>query len=124
MNPLEIYPLVEKLRARYPGVGIVDARMSTRADGETQQMLRFQAPLELLKRYGLVTARMVREREQYKPTPIGDGFLLTKHLDSGSCPGSWDFLLLTEASPREYRKLGTQLAKTLLRRIAKIKERA
>src|SRR5688500_12504492 len=38
-----IGPVVKKLRARYPGVRIVDARFCTTWDGDLRQCIRYQA---------------------------------------------------------------------------------
>lgn len=112
-------PLVEQLRARYPGVRIVSASLCERpADGELQQEIRYQAPLERLKALGLLTSCMIARDRAWPPADaIGDGFHLCASLDRESRPGQWDLLILTGASPRERARFSVLPARRLLRRI-------
>jgi hypothetical protein len=110
-------PLVEKLRARYPGVHIVEAHMSTLDDGAIQQCIRYCAPLEMLKHYGLLTEEMLRKKRG--PTSLGEGFHLCEGLDYLSLPGCWDLSAWTATRPRERPRIGTTEAQRILKRIFK-----
>jgi len=88
---------VAQLRARYPGVRIVEANYSRLEDGTRQQNIRYQAPLPLLEHYGLVTKDMLVRRPRMKSvTPLGCGFHLSDDLDCESRPGCWDLLIFTD----------------------------
>lgn len=113
---------VAQLERRYPGVQIVEAYMMETSDGDPQQVVRFQAPLELLKSSGLLTDDMLKQqRASWKVTALGDGFSLSERRDSASVPGCWDLLIYTGASPREALRPRTSVrdAQRVLKRIAK-----
>lgn len=108
-------PLVERLRARYPGVLVVEAQYTTTHDGVKQQSVRFVAPIELLQHYDLVTQRMVEGRTG-SITPIGDGFNLCEgRLDDLSIPGCWNLSLFIGASPRERPRISIRDAAKVLK---------
>lgn len=90
-------PLVQKLSARYPNVRVVEARLTRWDDGFLQQLVRYRAPLEELKRAGLVTHEML-EQAPSGHTPIGDAF----HLSECGEAGSMELDLCTESVPRTH----------------------
>ena len=98
-----LWPLVEQLRARYPVVEILEARLTRWPDGVLQQTILFQAPLAELTRCGLVTGEMLRQREARSAcgeTSLGEAFHLGVS-DGDRASGCWDLDLCTESSPRE-----------------------
>jgi hypothetical protein len=112
-------PLVAYLRARYPRVRIVDARMTKWEDGFLQQSIRYQAPLAELKRCGLVTEEMLRQRKRRSAcgeTSIGDAFHLCEVVDAESKQECWDLDMCTESVPRD-PELQTREAQRVLERI-------
>lgn len=116
-----LQPLVNKLRARYPGVRIVEATLCE-MDGAPQQIIRFQAPLPALESAGLIEPKMLKginDNRVGNTTAIGDGFILCKSLDDESRDGCWDLMMMTEGYPRERPRIATTEAKRLLRKIAK-----
>ena len=114
----ELAPLVTRLRARYPGVRIVWAKLA-RTDNGLLQNIRYQAPLALLKRYRLVTKRTQAALERGCVNALGDAVLLFKRLDVESCPGCWDILWLTPTAPREQPRMSLRDAQRELERIAR-----
>lgn len=121
----ELRPLVDRLRARYPGVRVFDAHISTTYDGMRQQNVRYQAPLVELKRAGLLTAEMLRHSKHgLGETALGDGFSLTEGWDCKSVSGCHDLEIWTGEYPRERSRIAVTEAKRLLRRISKAVTRA
>ena len=115
-------PLVAQLRARYPGIRIVEARYSRDHWGTLQQCVRYQAPLELLRHVGLVTEGMLERRRGPRGNLncVGDGFNLCEGLDQASRPGCYDLSIFTGAVPYDDRvRIGVRQAAQLLRRIAR-----
>lgn len=111
-------PVVKKLRARYAGVRIVDARFCTTWDGDLRQIVRYQASLDLLKRYGLVTEAMLDEGR--RTTDLGHDFLIYyDRWDSQSRPGCWDLEIFTGAVPYDPKRFSTRIAAALLKRMAR-----
>jgi hypothetical protein len=97
-------PLVKKLRARYPNVNVVDARLTTWRDGLVQQAIRYQAPLATLKRCGLVTEEMLRRRvpgSACGETSLGEAFHLSQCFDTQSAAVWWNLDVCTDSAPRE-----------------------
>jgi len=116
----KLRPLADKLRARYPGVRIVEVLMSSTCDGMPQQNVRYQAPLAWLKQSGLVTAEMLRLKQQRRSdTALGEGFSLCCALDDESRAGYWDLSVYTGTCPRERDRMAMTEAKRLLRQITK-----
>ena len=116
----KLRPLADRLRARYPGVRIVEASMSSTDDGMPQQNVRYQAPLAWLKQSGLVTAEMLRLKQQGRSdTALGEGFSLCRALDDESRDGFWDLSVYTGTCPRERDRMAMTEAKRLLRQIAR-----
>ena len=114
----------EALRQRYPGVRIVEATWSHTHWGELRQMIRYQAPLEVLRRAGLVNDAMLERRRDRcaNATELGDQFDLCDGLDQASRPGCWDLTVWTGVYGELYREhIGVRQAAQLLRRIAKCK---
>ena len=115
--------LAAAVRARYPGVRIVEAHMTRQAGGELQQLIRYQAPLSTLEAHGLVTDVMysdtVAPRRGGSPTlPNGDGYHLCAALDQQSVLGCWDLSVFTGATPRERPRIAVNEARKILRRFA------
>jgi hypothetical protein len=98
-----LQPLVLRLRARYPEVRILEARLTKWTDGFLQQTIHYRAPLDSLRRCGLVTDEMLRCRSVLSScgyTSMGEAF----HLNRSSGPaaaGCWDLDICTESWPRE-----------------------
>lgn len=112
-------PLVEQLRARYPRVRIVEARRTVWDDGFLQQIVRYRAPFEELKRCGLVTEEMLRERKALSATgetTLGDGFHLSECVGENAAEGCWELDVSTESVPRG-RDPDMQQAREVLKRI-------
>ena len=108
-----LVPLVEKLRARYAGVRVVDARLTRWPDGFLQQTIRYQASLAELTRCGLVTEEMLRQRGPRSAcgkTSLGEAFHLGK-CGTALVAGCWDLDVCTESAPREPDRL--ELAEAL-----------
>lgn len=115
----ELRPLVARLSARYLGVRIVEADMSQCHDGSWQQNIRYQAPIETLRRYGLLTDEMLRDRRCSGATSLGEGFYLRQALDDESRPGCVDLSIWTGEFPRERPRMALKDAQRVLKRIAK-----
>lgn len=121
----ELEPLVERLRKRYPGVRIVEAHMNRHGDGWFQQNITYQAPVDDLKRSGILTAEMVgkirdkdlQNRYAHGETRLGDGFSMSQGLYCYSMPECWDLNIYTGSTPREKYRGGTGAARGVLRRI-------
>lgn len=97
-------PLVKELRARYPDVKVVEARLTTWRDGLVQQAIRYQAPLATLKRCGLVTEEMLRCRKPHSAcgeTSLGEAFHLSQCFDTESAAVWWNLDVCTDSAPRE-----------------------
>lgn len=114
MDAIELRCLVEKLRARYPGIHIRSARYCTYGvDGERQQEIQYQAPLASLEAAGLVVPEMLRPKRNGR-TSLGEGFTLFPSWP----PGCWDLYVYTAMSPRESPRIAVTEAKRLLKKIA------
>ena len=114
-------PLVEKLRARYPAVEVVEARLTRWPDGFLQQTIRYQAPLSELTRCGLVTKEMLRRRDRGSAcgeTSLGEAFHLCK---CASATGYWDLDLCTESIPRDPDPFGIDQARRILAELMKFR---
>ena len=114
----ELIPLARALEGRYPGVSVVYGRMTQWDDGTVQQHIRYCAPLEMLRHYGLVTTEMEQLRNPGR-TALGDGFHLCQGLDDLSLPGCYDLSILTGSRPRERDRISTKDAQRLLRQVFK-----
>jgi len=118
----ELRPLAEALRRRYPGVHIAEATLTLTAWGELRQSIRYQAPLEVLRRVGLVHDFMLERRRDRcaNATELGDQFFVCEQLDQASRPGCWDLFVYTGTYGGLYREhIVVKQAARLLRRIAK-----
>ena len=118
-------PLVEKLRARYPQVHVVEARRTVWDDGFVQQIVRYRAPLADLRNAGLVTDEMLTAREStsaYGESSLGEAFHLSQF--SAERDGCWELDLCTESVPRVGGLTKTDDARCLLERIFKDCRRA
>lgn len=96
-------PLVERLRARYPRVRVVEARRTEWDDGFVQQIVRYRATLSELKRCGLVTEEMLTHRSAVSAcgeTSLGDGFHLSRCAGEVSSGSEWELDVSTESVPR------------------------
>ncbi|MGQ0751776.1 MAG: hypothetical protein ACT4PS_14680 [Betaproteobacteria bacterium] len=96
-------PLVERLRARYPRIRIVEARRTEWDDGFVQQIVRYRATLSELKRCGLVTEEMLKRRNAVSAcgeTSLGDGFHLSRCASDASSRSEWELDVSTESAPR------------------------
>ncbi len=121
--------LARALEQRYPGVKVIWACEDGGRPGEYAiQEVRFSAPIETLKAFGLVTDAMITYAEHYdsrrrKPRPpCGDSFFLCESIDAQSRPGCWELFIITtlEEDPTE-RVAGRELtacARRILRRIS------
>jgi hypothetical protein len=112
-------PLVARLRARYPGVTVVEARRTEWDDGFVQQIVRYRATLSELKRCGLVTEEMLTRRNAVSAcgeTSLGDGFHLSRC--AGDARGEWELDVSTESAPRG-AALALHQAREVLERISK-----
>jgi hypothetical protein len=121
LQPL-VDAIAEALRRRYPGVRIVEASWSHTHWGELRQRIRYQAPLEVLRRVGLVEDAMLERRRDRcaDATELGDQFSLDERLDQASRPGCWDLTIWTGVWGGLYREhFSVRQAAQLLRRIAK-----
>lgn len=119
-------PLVEKLRAQYPQVRVVEAKLTRWDDGFLQQIVRYRAPLRELKRYGLVTDEMLRQRKSQSAcgeTSIGDGFHLSECGAAESTEGCWELDVCTESVPRN-QELKMHQAREVLAQIVEGCKRA
>ena len=130
----ELQPLVRHLIARYPGITIVEARMSTLEAGILQQSVRYCAPIERLLEAGLVTPEMVARKDSFDyrrrgtNCPNGDGFsLFDEPIDEAGASlgpaGCWDLSIHTGAAPRERERISTKDAERELRRFMLPKRR-
>lgn len=111
-------PLVEKLRARYPQVQVVEARRTVWDDGFVQQIVRYRAPLAALRDAGLVTEDMLKSRKATSAcgeTAFGDAFHLSQFADQGD--ECWELDVCTESAPRDGELARTDEARHLLERI-------
>lgn len=120
--------VAHQLQRRYPGVRIVWAMSSTCGDGTFQQAIRYQAPIAVLKRLGLVTNGMLRGKGRgvsplsvrfMAATSVGDGYSVTRSLDSESRKGCWDLCIYTGLVPRERPKFAVAEAARLLKQLAR-----
>ena len=116
----ELHQLVRHLAARYPGITIVSAWMTTLDDGERQQDVRYQAPIDRLLEAGLLTRAMVAAsqdgRRGPRTTPAGCGYSLALDgLDDRSTPGHADLYIYTGMRPRERERIGTTDAMRVLK---------
>jgi hypothetical protein len=102
-----LQPLVLRLRAQYPEVRILEARLTKWTDGFLQQTIHYRAPLDSLRRCGLVTDEMLRCRSVLSScgyTSMGEAFHLNR--SSGrAAAGCWDLDICTESAPRELEQL-------------------
>lgn len=113
-------PLVEKLRARYPEVQVIEARKTVWDDGFVQQIVRYRAPLADLMHAGLVTDEMLKERKAQSAcgeTSLGDAFHLSECSTPESGEGCWELDLCTESVPRDRELKRTDDARRVLERI-------
>lgn len=116
--------LVRQIEARYPGVHVLMAEIRTFDDGTRQQNLRLQAPIEVLRANGLLTARV--DAQQNAPPRCWNGvddwgnhFGLYDRFDCLSKPGHWDLMLYTRSVPYERERFSVREAERVLKRIAK-----
>lgn len=111
-------PLVDALRARYPHVRVIEARLTRWDDGFLQQLVRYRAPLAELRRCGLATDEMLKGRKARGSTALGDGY----HLCESPVIGTrgepcWELDLCTESAPREV-DMELHEARAVLRRMS------
>lgn len=95
--------LVRTLRERYPQVNVCEARLTQWPDGFLQQCIHYQAPLQALRRCGLLTDEMLqcsRRRSSCGQTSLGEAFHLN-HRSGEPGDGCWDLDICTESWPRE-----------------------
>jgi hypothetical protein len=114
---------VKQLLARYPGVRIVEASITSGVGNRPQQTIRFQAPFAELRRLGLATAEMLSQPAEDAlgfagQTAWGDGFVLRNALDARSRPGCWDLVVCTGAIPLERPDFALDGAKRLIATLA------
>jgi hypothetical protein len=114
-----LQPLVDKLRNRYPAIRIVRASLQKQDNGQFQQSIQFQAPLETLQAAGLIEPVMMPDSKRLgrETTSLGDGFYLCDGLDDQSRAGCWDLSIWTASVPREPVGLGTRRAQTEFKRM-------
>jgi hypothetical protein len=114
----ELRPVVAALEARYRGVRILDASYSNTNDPDRQQNLTYYAPLEVLKRYGLITEAMLVNVGEFRVNSIGDSFRLAEDERRSGC---WILHVYTGSAPRgpmALKGISVAEAKRELRRIA------
>jgi hypothetical protein len=121
-----------QLVARYPDVRIVWAHVDHLGPEKDWKalVLRYQAPLKTLMRYGLARRYMLDRKippgrrfsdgGSSGTWQLGDGYMLVKSLDSESKPGHWDLCTYTGTEvPNERRGFSIKQAQRELRRIAR-----
>jgi hypothetical protein len=120
----DLQPLVAQLRARYPIVRIVEAQRIGRRDtgGIYGISIRYQAPLEMLKRAGLLSAEriaIVNSGMYDKYDSLGESFDLYDSYDALSTPGCHDLVVRTWNEPHERPRIALAEAKRVLKKIAR-----
>lgn len=113
MNALRELYIRMQLQKRYPTVRIVEV---SAFDSGKSLSIRFQAPLDELKRCGLVTTAIIQNKEGC--TEFGDKCSLYRKIDCESRPGCWDLFAPIRNDLYE-RHMSVRVAAQLLRRIAK-----
>lgn len=115
-----LMPAVRHMLRRYPGLNISDAGFSDAAECPTRrQFIRFYGPLELFRKYGLVTEGMIAERNREGQgsfsgwTETGGSFRLYQ-----SRSDVWDLSLYSDNCPRERRMKNLSDARREIKRIA------